>query len=52
VNHVNHAGEMKMNQLTVNIIHLLFASILALGPLAIALYLDLKQEHAARQKRQ
>lgn len=41
-----------MNPLTVNIIHFLLASVLALGPLSIALYFDLKQKREAAQKRQ
>jgi hypothetical protein len=32
------------------IIHALLATILALGPLSIAAYLDLKQQHEAKQK--
>jgi len=32
------------------IIHALLATILALGPLSIALYLDLKQQHEAKHK--
>lgn len=39
-----------MNEPTVTIIHILLASILALGPLSIALYLDLKQKREAEQK--
>ena len=34
-----------MNEPIITLIHVLLASILALGPLAIALYLDLKQKH-------
>jgi hypothetical protein len=32
------------------IIYALLATVLALGPLSIALYLDLKQQHEAKQK--
>ena len=32
-----------MNELSINIIHGLLATILALGPLSIAAYFDLKQ---------
>jgi hypothetical protein len=39
-----------MNELTINIIHGLLATILALGPLSIALYLDVKQQSEAKQK--
>ena len=39
-----------MNEITINIIHGLLASILALGPLAIAAYFDLKQKPKAEQK--
>ena len=39
-----------MNQLTINIVHGLLASILALGTLAIAAYLDLKQKPKVEQK--
>lgn len=35
---------------TTYIIHALIASMLALGPLSIALYLDLKQKREAAQK--
>lgn len=35
---------------TTYIIHALIASMLALGPLSIALYLDLKQKGEATQK--
>lgn len=41
-----------MNELSINIIHTLLATILALGPLSIALYLDLKQQREAKQKSQ
>jgi hypothetical protein len=41
---------MKMNELSINIIHGLLATILALGPLSIALYLDVKQQREAKQK--
>ena len=49
INHANQIGETKMN-VTTYIIHALIASILALGPLAIALYLDLNQKREATQK--
>ncbi len=39
-----------MNELFINIFHGLLATILALGPLAIAAYLDLKQNPKAKQK--
>ena len=39
-----------MNELSINIIHGLLATILALGPLSIALYLDVKQQRVAKQK--
>jgi hypothetical protein len=39
-----------MNELTINLIHGLLATILALGPLSIALYLDLQQKREAEQK--
>lgn len=39
-----------MNEITINIIHGLLATILALGPLSIALYLDLKQKRETEQK--
>lgn len=39
-----------MNHWMINLTHLLLTSILALGPLSIALYLDLKQQREARQK--
>lgn len=39
-----------MNELSINIIHGLLATILALGPLSIALYFDLRQKHEAKQK--
>jgi hypothetical protein len=51
MNHANQIGETKMN-VTAYIIHALIASILALGPLSIALYLDLKQKHEVTQKNQ
>ncbi len=38
-----------MNELTINLIHALLASILALVPLSIALYLDLKQKRTVKQ---
>ncbi len=41
-----------MNEPTVTIIHVLLTSILALGPLSIAFYLDLKQNREAEQERQ
>jgi hypothetical protein len=41
---------MKMNELSINIIHGLLATILAMGPLSIALYLDVKQQREAKQK--
>lgn len=41
-----------MNPVTLNVIHLLFASVLALGPLSVALYFDLKQKREATQKSQ
>ncbi len=41
-----------MNELTINLIHGLLASTLALAPLSIALYFDLKQKREARQKSQ
>ena len=41
-----------MNVLSVDIIHGLLATILALGPLSIAAYLDLKQQREPRQKGQ
>jgi hypothetical protein len=43
-------GETKMNELSINIVHGLLATILALGPLSIALYFDLKQKREAKQK--
>ena len=39
-----------MNELFINIFHGLLATILALGPLSIALYHDLKQQREAKQK--
>ncbi|HEX5807788.1 MAG TPA: hypothetical protein VFY25_03925 [Anaerolineales bacterium] len=39
-----------MNHWMINLTHLLLTSMLALGPLSIALYLDLKQQREARQK--
>lgn len=39
-----------MNELSINIVHGLLATILALGPLSIALYFDLKQKREAKQK--
>lgn len=39
-----------MDQLTITLIHVLLASILALGPLSIALYLDLKQKNKTEEK--
>lgn len=39
-----------MNELTVNIIHAFLASILALGPLSFALYLDIQQKREAEEK--
>lgn len=39
-----------MNHWMINLTHLLLTSILALGPLSIALYLDLKQQRETRQK--
>ncbi len=39
-----------MNEPTVTLMHVLLTSILALGPLSIALYLDLKQKREAEQK--
>lgn len=39
-----------MNELFINLIHALLASMLALGPLSIALYLDLKQKFEVKQK--
>lgn len=39
-----------MNELSINIIHGLLAAILALGPLSIALYHDVKQQREAKQK--
>lgn len=39
-----------MNEITINIIHGLLASVLALGPLSIALYFDLKQKNETEQK--
>lgn len=38
-----------MNTGTITLIHLLLASLATLGPLSIALYLDLKQERKAGQ---
>ena len=38
-----------MNTGTITLIHVLLASIAALGPLSIALYLDLQQERKAGQ---
>jgi len=49
MNHTKQIGETKMN-VTTYIIHALIASILALGPLSIALYLDLKPKREATQK--
>jgi hypothetical protein len=49
MNPANPIGETKMN-VTSYIIHALIASILTLGPLSIALYLDLKQKREATQK--
>ena len=49
MNYANQVGETKMN-VTTYIIHALIASILALGPLSIALYLDLQQQREATQK--
>jgi len=40
-----------MNTVTITLIHLLLASVAALGPLSIALYLDLKQKPKAGQAR-
>jgi hypothetical protein len=51
MNHANQIGETRMN-VTTYIIHALIASILALGPLSIALYLDLKQKHEVTKKNQ
>jgi hypothetical protein len=39
-----------MNNLMINLTHLLLASLLAVGPLSIALYLDLKQGREARRR--
>lgn len=39
-----------MNHWIINLTHLLLTSMLALGPLSIALYLDLKEKREARQK--
>jgi hypothetical protein len=39
-----------MNEITIIIIHGLLATILALGPLSFALYLDLKQNHETGKK--
>ena len=39
-----------MNEITINIIHGLLATALALGPLSIALYLDVRQKHETGQK--
>jgi hypothetical protein len=39
-----------MNELSINIIHGLLATILAVGPLSIALYVDLKQKREAIQR--
>lgn len=39
-----------MNIYPTYIIHALLATVLALGPLSIALYLDLKQKREAKQK--
>lgn len=39
-----------MNIFPSYIIHALLATILALGPLSIAAYLDLKQQHEAKPK--
>jgi hypothetical protein len=39
-----------MNELSINIIHGLLATILVFGPLSIALYIDLKQKREAKQK--
>jgi hypothetical protein len=38
-----------MDALTINLIHALLTSILALGPLSIAFYFDLKQRREATQ---
>ena len=40
-----------MNAYPTYLIHALLATILALGPLAIAAHFDLKQRHEAGQKR-
>ena len=39
-----------MNYWMINLTHLLLTPMLALGPLSIALYLDLKQQREAKQK--
>ncbi len=39
-----------MNELLINIIHGLLAMILALAPLSVAAYLDLKQKREAELK--
>jgi hypothetical protein len=39
-----------MNYLTINFIHALLATILALTPLSVAAYLDLRQKSEAEQK--
>lgn len=41
-----------MNELTINLIHGLLATILALAPLSVAAYFDLKQTRETRQKNQ
>jgi len=38
-----------MNELSINIIHALLATILALAPLSAAAYLDLKQKREVKQ---
>ena len=40
---------MKMNELSINIIHGLLATILALAPLSVAAYFDVKQKREAKQ---
>lgn len=41
-----------MNIYPTYIIHALLATVLALGPLSLALYLDVKQQREAKQKHQ
>lgn len=38
-----------MNELAINLIHGLLATILALAPLSVAAYLDVKQKREAKQ---